>query len=54
MNDINIFRVIINTLNTIPIAGEENMAKMSGVFSLLHKMEDASKEPDRNGVMNDG
>lgn len=42
----NIFTSIINTLATIPVSGEENIAKMYGLFTLLHQMEKAANEPD--------
>lgn len=42
----NIFTSIIRILDTLPITGEENVKKMTVVFSLLHKMEAAAEAQD--------
>lgn len=43
----NIFTTIIQTLDTIPITGEDNINKMAGVFSVLRKMEAAADAPEK-------
>lgn len=44
----NIFSVLIDTLNTITVSGESNMNKMLGVINTLRKMEAAANEEEDN------
>ena len=50
----NIFTALIGILNTVQVAGEENMAKMVHVFNILRQMEAASKKPDNVEGEQDG
>ena len=46
----NVFSILINTLDTIPVTGEQNLRKMLGVLSTLHQMEAAVNKPDEEEV----
>lgn len=45
----NIFTVLIDTLNTVSVSGEANMNKMLGVINTLRKMEAAANEGEDDG-----
>ena len=52
MNNDNIFTALLRILDTIPIAGEENMKKMANVFQILHRMEQMANEPEPTEEVN--
>ena len=47
----NIFAILIATLDSIPVSGEQNHRKMIAVMDVLHKMErSANEEEEKDGT----
>jgi hypothetical protein len=41
-------------LSPVTVSGEENIAKMNGVFQILRELEKAANAPQEEGVNEDG
>lgn len=44
--DENVFSVLIATLNSITISGEDNLKRMLSVLKVLHVLENATNTPE--------
>lgn len=42
----NVFTILKQMLSTITISGEENVAKMNGIFTVLRELEKAANKPE--------
>jgi hypothetical protein len=50
----NVFTILRQILSAVTVSGEENIAKMNGVFQILRELEKATNEPQEEGVNEDG
>lgn len=50
----NVFTILRQMLSSVTVNGEENIAKMNGVFQILRELEKAANEPQEGEVNEDG
>lgn len=50
----NVFTILRQMLSSVTVNGEENIAKMNGVFQILRELEKAANESQEGEVNEDG